>query len=317
MGHGGAGVFHDPHRALHDREFPVAETHGIPDWPGNRLLIDSRGRGWRDVYTSYTAEAPWEATLPGLPHPCIAYCSNGSATIHRHIDGEPAERAELSPRHFGMVPETRSSSWQLDGTPDIQLVYVRRQLVDELAAAEFDAEPGEVDFDHRVGFSDPMLESLVTALLGELRDDNLSASSNGLYADHLVRLIALRVLHTRSSLRTARVATASDATTARLQAVRELIESSLAEDLSLRRLAAASGLRAHTLAKAFTREFGIALHTYVISRRVERAKTLLRNHDLSLAEVAFATGFASQSHLTTAFKRHVHVTPGRYRASGP
>ena len=292
----------------------MAETHGIPEWPGNRLLADSRGLGWRDVYTSYAVEAPWQATLPALPHPCIAYCASGAATIRRRVDGEAAERAELRPRHFGMVPDARTSSWQLDGAPDIQLVYLRQGLVHELAASEFGAEPDQIEFDYRLGFSDGLLEQLVSTLLGELRR-NTSLPSNGLYADHLVRLIVLHVLRTRSTLGNTALSTASDATSARLVAVCDRIEESLDGDLSLARLASDVGLRAHTLATAFRRVYGVPLHQYVIARRVERAKALLRNGDLAVAEVALATGFASQSHLTTAFTRVVHVTPARYRAA--
>ena len=39
----------------------------------------------------------------------------------------------LLPRLFGMVPADRSSDWTLKGTPDIQLIYLRRSMVDRLA----------------------------------------------------------------------------------------------------------------------------------------------------------------------------------------
>jgi AraC family transcriptional regulator len=53
----------------------------------------------------------------------------------------------------------------------------------------------------------------------------------------------------------------------------------------------------------------------VIQRRVERAKHLLQaGTDLSLAEVAARAGFSDQSQFSHHFKRHIGVTPGRFRA---
>lgn len=56
-------------------------------------------------------------------------------------------------------------------------------------------------------------------------------------------------------------------------------------------------------------------YRYVIQRRVERVKTLLRHTDLPISRIAYETGFASQSHLATTFKRNVGQTPGVYRRS--
>jgi AraC family transcriptional regulator len=61
---------------------------------------------------------------------------------------------------------------------------------------------------------------------------------------------------------------------------------------------------------------GLAPHQYVIARRVERAQYLLRTGGkLGLAEVAFRSGFANQSHFCFHFKRIVGVTPLQFRGS--
>jgi AraC family transcriptional regulator len=101
--------------------------------------------------------------------------------------------------------------------------------------------------------------------------------------------------------------------TPRLRRVRDLIESALGEDLRLERLAREAGVSAHAFSQAFARAFGTTPHAYIRDRRIERAKSLLLAHDLPLAEVALHCGFASQSHLTTTFKRLVGRTPGAFR----
>jgi AraC family transcriptional regulator len=70
------------------------------------------------------------------------------------------------------------------------------------------------------------------------------------------------------------------------------------------------------LARAFKRAVGRSVHQYLLGRRVEWAAALLGATEQSIAEVALATGFCSQSHLTTAFHRVYGTTPGAYRRRG-
>ena len=52
---------------------------------------------------------------------------------------------------------------------------------------------------------------------------------------------------------------------------------------------------------------------FVLERRLARARELLTSTDLSLSEVAFAVGFADQSHFTRHFRQTVGVSPGQFR----
>ena len=298
-------------------EFPMGETHGIALWPKHRLLADSRGLGWHDAYTSLATEAPWRRTLQPVAHYCIAYCSNRAATVTRVIDQEArTDSVELLPRHFGVVPADRSSSWKLTGAPDIQLIYLRRSMVDRIAEEHFGLEASRVQLLPKLGFSDGLLEQLALALLATARND-ATCPSDGIYADHLVRLITMHLLryHSTRTPSSAIVDTVGDAANTRMSHVRDLIESALGEDLALERLAAEAGVAPHALSAAFTKVVGMPPYRYVIQRRVERAKTLLRHTDLPISRIAYDTGFASQSHLATTFKRNVGQTPGAYRRS--
>lgn len=298
-------------------EFPLDETHGIALWPKHRLIADSRGLGWHDAYTSLATEASWRRTLRPLPHYCIAYCSNRSAAIKRVIDADGRrDVVELRPRNFGVVPADRSSTWQLTGAPDIQLVYLRRSMVDRIADEHFGFDTKNVELVPKLGFNDGLLEQLALALLATARSD-ATVASDGIYADHLVRMITMHLLryHCSSSGSNARIDTSADTTMGRLNHVRDLIEFELDQDLALERLAAEAGIAAHAFAAAFTKAYGIPPHRYVTSRRIERAKTLLQQTDMPIARIAMDTGFASQSHLAATFRRAVGETPGAYRRS--
>ena len=102
---------------------------------------------------------------------------------------------------------------------------------------------------------------------------------------------------------------------AQRQAIEEFVERELASNFTLVDLAALTGYCPDHFSRLFKQAFSESPHQYVLSRRVERAKAMLRDKDRSIAEIAVACGFANQDHLTTAFKRRTGLTPGSYRRS--
>jgi len=93
----------------------------------------------------------------------------------------------------------------------------------------------------------------------------------------------------------------------------EYIEDHLDSEIALEDLAATVHLSAYHFARLFKASTGLPPHQYVIARRIERAKQLLRDDDLSLAQVAARVGFWDQGHFTRHFKRLVGVTPKHFR----
>ena len=101
----------------------------------------------------------------------------------------------------------------------------------------------------------------------------------------------------------------------RLRRVRDYIEAHLDDDLSLTVLADIACLSAYHFSRSFKEAAGVGPQRYVIQRRLQRAKTLLRWSHQPLALIAQEAGFADQSHLNSIFRREMGVTPGRFRAA--
>lgn len=99
----------------------------------------------------------------------------------------------------------------------------------------------------------------------------------------------------------------------RIARVTELMRDRYAEELSLDDFAAEAGLSRHHLIRAFRRELRMTPHAYLLNLRVQAARRRLRAGEAP-AEVAAATGFCDQAHLTHAFKARLGVAPGAYRA---
>jgi AraC family transcriptional regulator len=100
----------------------------------------------------------------------------------------------------------------------------------------------------------------------------------------------------------------------RLRRVLDYIEASLGErNLSLAEIAAVAHLSPFHFSRAFKSATGTAPHRFVVERRVDRAKTLLADPEMSLAEIAAAVGFANQAHFSTMFRRLTSMSPRQYR----
>jgi AraC family transcriptional regulator len=97
-----------------------------------------------------------------------------------------------------------------------------------------------------------------------------------------------------------------------LREVEEYIHAHLDHNIALADLADAAHLSEFHFARLFRQTTGLPPHQFVIHQRVERAKQLIAEGRLSLAQVAFEVGFSDQSQLTRHFKRLVGVTPKRF-----
>jgi AraC-like DNA-binding protein len=98
---------------------------------------------------------------------------------------------------------------------------------------------------------------------------------------------------------------------------RDLVDARYSDPLGVDDLARASGLSRAHFSREFRRVFGESPYTYLLTRRLERAATLLRTTDRSVAEVCFAVGLRSVGSFTTSFTRNYGMTPTAYRATFP
>ena len=100
----------------------------------------------------------------------------------------------------------------------------------------------------------------------------------------------------------------------RFERVLAHVERHLDGPLRLEALAEEAGLSVFHFSRVFRARLGATPQQHVRARRVARARRLLAGTDLALAEIAYACGFAHQSHFTALFRAHTGRTPGAFRA---
>jgi AraC-like DNA-binding protein len=102
-----------------------------------------------------------------------------------------------------------------------------------------------------------------------------------------------------------------------LARAKDLADSRYFEPLDVDDLARAAGLSRAHFSREFKRAFGEPPHTYLLTRRLERAASLLRLTDNSVAEICFAVGLQSVGSFTSSFTRTYGVSPTAYRVRYP
>ena len=180
-------------------------------------------------------------------------------------------------------------------------------LADEISAPRIDdlhLQPGEC-------VEDAITQSLLTSLLPALANPQ---EASALFVDHVASAVCAHVAHTYGGMRVVQRPPRGGLAPWQERRARDLLDSNLSGEVQLGTLAAAEcGLSVRHFTRAFRQSVGVPPHRYLLKRRVELARQLLRDPTLTLLDVALACGFADQSHFTRVFTASVEVSPGMWR----
>jgi AraC family transcriptional regulator len=160
-----------------------------------------------------------------------------------------------------------------------------------------------------VGKHLPRVAHLLGLIESELRRPSLGSR---LMIDGLLRAIA-GLLVSRDAMVQSEPCERIYLSPPKLRRVIDFIEANLQESIGLDDLARAAGLSANHFLRVFKLATGETPYHFLRARRLERARQLLVDDAMPLAELALECGFANQAHFTAAFSREVGVSPGRYR----
>jgi AraC family transcriptional regulator len=291
--------------------FTADQTHGRVWRPGNRLISHSQDAGWQSLHAAIFDEAPFSETERSIGHPSLILHLSRPTEVSRLVEGDRPERALIGPRQFCLTPGDSNTSWAHNGNPEILQVYLRQSLFASAVEEMYGGDGCTADVVPKFAFTDPLLEQLAVAIMAALRD---GTSEDRLYVDTMAHMISVHLArHHSTRVRSERIIVADGLSRPALRRLLDYIEAHLGDDLSLDLMADEVDMSAFYLSRVFKEALGQSPHQYVLGRRVERAKELLRDTSDPIADVALSVGFSSQSHLSNWFRRLVGVTPSTYR----
>jgi AraC family transcriptional regulator len=160
------------------------------------------------------------------------------------------------------------------------------------------------------GSQDKVLFGLANALLDHVeRADERSA----LFIDHIALAFHAHLLETYGNVAAPVRSSPGKLSPWQLRRALDFMVVHLNDDPTIAELAQQCGLSSGYFSRAFRQTTGVTPHRWLIQKRVERARALLLQSALGLADIAVICGFVDQSHFTRVFARFEGDSPGRWR----
>jgi len=235
-------------------------------------------------------------------------------TPHRLVQrqGGKTRGGLVATNDAAVTPAGVPGYWRTDAASEDMSMLLENGFFRRLAA-ETGVEPEGVEVVPLFSAPEPQIERVGLSLLSEMETGGLGGE---LYAESLANVLALHLLRNHSSLGSnSRRQVGSDGGFSKraLEQATDYMNENLPRKLALAEIAGVAHMSPHHFARSFKAATGLSPHQYVIHRRVERAKTLLSDTSLTVAEVARTVGFSNPSHLAHHVRRLLGVSPSALR----
>jgi AraC family transcriptional regulator len=268
-------------------------------------VLSSRDAGWENIQLALYRQPPCEIPKHRSPYHIICINLGHPVTLEQCVDGSSAKASSI----WGDMSFYRADLWQTfrwNRETEFLQLYLEPKFLQQVSA-----EIGQyscLDIMPSLNSSDQLVLQIALAIKTSLED----RSGCRLYADSMAHSLAVHLLsRCRSPLPSERKTVGLSQK--QIRQVTDYIYHHLQSDLSLLELAGCVALSPYHFARLFKQATGVTPHQYVIYQRVEKAKELLSQRELSVTEVALLCGFAHQGHLSKYFKRILGLAPTAFR----
>ncbi len=222
----------------------------------------------------------------------------------KQYDGSP------SPLSFLLLPALTPAFFAWNETDESIIFTIEPRILERVAMENDCLNPSQVELKPIIYDRDLKLEFFAKSFYEEVTQNTVGTK---LYTESLANLFFIHLLRNYCTF-TAKLRQYKDGLSPRkLQQAINYIQDNLAEDISLEAIAKELNMSRYHFSRLFSQSMGTAPYQYAIQQRVEKAKQLLKQKDLSMVEIALECGFSSQSAFSRTFSKCVGTTPRKYR----
>ena len=271
-------------------------------------LLSSASRGWKGLLVElhHFAGVDWE--LP-MPRHVVGIHVGGAVNLLQAREGRTWVK-HVRPGDVTVSPRGAPKRFRHAGDNVVIVVRLEPEFLDAMARDECEVEPSRCELQEVPGRPDPHLlrigKELVANLGPEGEGPRMRAEALAIeMGTHLVR-------HYTSAARLP-ARPMSPLSPRHLQRALAYIDANLREEISLAALARSLPMSPGHFAHAFKESTGVAPHRFIVARRMEMAKSLLRQTDLPITQIAHQVGCGSHSHFSVLFHRLTGVSPRDFR----
>jgi len=271
-------------------------------------LLSSRSRPWNGIVVELRRARDIDVLLPYSDH-AIAVILGGGAKLRQCRNGR-TESSTLRAGDVIITPVGEPKRWQHIEDALAVVLRLSPAYVDKVAEEECGVPAGRLEIPDNFGTRDGYIEETAMRLLKCLAEDPVGSA---IYVESLTHQISLHLLkhYARHGIASDKLST--KLSQSKLRRALQYIEDNLHRELSLSDIAAALAISPGHFSHAFRHTVGLPPHQYIVNRRVERAKSLLRDSDVSISDVANRIGCSSPNNFSVLFHRATGMTPRSYR----
>ena len=280
--------------------------------PGDILAEGDTGQDkWRRVFFRDYGYQPSKVVAPGIDGLQIVIYREGSTLIRRHC-GEGWKEGHVRAGIMSIMGAGRASDWEWPDQISVSHIYLSNGLMSDTAASAFEQDYRKLETMDVLNIADGTLQSMGEALAKELRSPG---DGGDLFVDAVASALSVHLIRCyHSNCRASGIARGGRRLTPTQRTrVLEFIDVHISQNFKLAELAKVSELNEFQFLRCFKKTFGQSPHQYVLDQRTRLAIEQICRTDLSLAEIAFATGFSDQAHMTRAVRKATGLTPGALR----
>jgi AraC family transcriptional regulator len=269
-------------------------------------ILSSQDANWDNIQLAYFRQPAYRIPEHKSPQHVICMNAGKSVWLEKKIDGRfEADRTvpgdiDIYPAHLWLT-----ASW-LEEAEFLQL-YLEPSFLEHVNYQLYGSDRVELV---PQSLLDPLIQNIALALKTTLETNSFSSR---LYADSMAQALVVHLLDRYSSQERTLTIYKKGLSKQHLQLTINYIQEHLDRDLSLAELASVAQLSSFHFARLFKQSTGYSPHQYHIQCRIDCAKKLLKDDNLSIADIAQTVGFANQGHLNYHFKRLVGITPRKFK----
>ena len=281
------------------------EGYWKDDWVLSRKSIHAGG-----LIVEHHIEPPDEIEAKETEHHLMGYLLSdfGTRQITR-INGKEYD-GENGRGDFWLKPNSSESFWHWESTDECLMFVIKPDFLTQVATENDCLHSNKIEVLPILKTKNPVLDALAIQFHREM---NHAEFGNLMYVETLAQQFAIHMLRECCVFPATFKEYADGLPRYKLKQAIEYINDNLHQKINIYDIAKLLDVSKYYFCRMFHASMGISPYQYVLKQRVTKAKDLIKNSKLTLADIAYECGFSSQSQMNHHFRKQTGVTPKVYR----